>query len=663
MNDAQQGASASASGGDGAKANRLRKACDLCSQRKVKCDESGPPCRACAALDVQCTFERPSRRRGPPNKHAEAAKKRQRLDSPNRPSSLSSPTSPSNVAATLASFSAQAIVSGFNAPAGAESIGIPLSILQLLVEDFFTYIHPLAPFPHEPSFRCSFRDREDLRNPSFLALLASMVGVLAASFPRKPRLHLKAQGLEKLFPSSISLVSRCHKVAVEARGPGYLDKELTVYDAVTSYFLGLAAAYTFQWRQARIYFGETLTIARVVGVHRQQDQGFVLGSVPAAFGAAPRAFEPQPQPVDYIKQEVGRRIFWIMLVGIRSMQQMGANFAELMIPPPTRSDKYPPLPMEVDDEFIFHDHVMKQPEGLVSKLKGFNLGCQIYSTVTPLATLELAYGIDEIFDWNRQKRVLEECLRSVKKVLDNAPPELRLQPGSKPGEFDHSQYYPPVTEYSDLRTNGSGLTDWPQGTPEAAIARRQLQYEIQKANIYASQLGTRSYIVEKYWNLQEAFEQREAGSADGSTLNSPGLMASGLDGIIPKTSPTSNYDGIETNIADEREDVVKDLLHVLRSISQINMEPNGGSFINKIRQIASTLLDTPHNRKGPLAVKAEEYLGRFLDILMRLERIGPEACSEDGDLAAGEEEELRNWADIREYQMKFAQSGGFWFER
>jgi hypothetical protein len=36
MNDAQQGASASASGGDAAKANRLRKACDLCSQRKVK---------------------------------------------------------------------------------------------------------------------------------------------------------------------------------------------------------------------------------------------------------------------------------------------------------------------------------------------------------------------------------------------------------------------------------------------------------------------------------------------------------------------------------------------------------------------------------------------------------------------------------------------------
>ena len=48
---------------------------------------------------------------------------------------------------------------------------------------------------------------------------------------------------------------------------------------------------------------------------------------------------------------------------------------------------------------------------------------------------------------------------------------------------------------------------------------------------------------------------------------------------------------------------------------------------------------------------------------MRLERIAPDACSENGDLVAGEEEELRNWADIREHQMKFAQSGGFLFER
>jgi len=177
----------------------------------------------------------------------------------------------------------------------------------LLVDDFFTYIHPLAPFPHEPSFRAAFKHREDLSNPSFLALLASMVGLLVASFPRKPMMHLKAQHQEKLFPNSVSLVERCHKVAVEARGAGYLDKELTVYDAATSYFLGLAGAYTINWRQCRLYFGETFTISRVIGVHRNSET--------VKYGEE-RAGAGEPQ-IDYIKQEIGRRIFWVMVVGIR----------------------------------------------------------------------------------------------------------------------------------------------------------------------------------------------------------------------------------------------------------------------------------------------------------------------------------------------------------
>lgn len=224
---------------------------------------------------------------------------------------FSSPTSPNNVAATLASFSSHAVLS-------AESI-CPFSTLELLVDDFFTYIHPLAPFPHEPSFRSAFKHREDLNNPSFLALLASMVGILVASFPRKPRLHLKAQHREQLFPNSISLVERCHKVAVEARGAGYLDKDLSVYDAATSYFLGLASAYTFNWRACRLYFGETLTIIRVLGAHKEKIPGFTdsVGALPAAFGGEGGNFNPNSDGVDFIRQEIGRRLFWVMFVGIR----------------------------------------------------------------------------------------------------------------------------------------------------------------------------------------------------------------------------------------------------------------------------------------------------------------------------------------------------------
>lgn len=84
------------------------------------------------------------------------------------------------------------------------------------------------------------------------------------------------------------------------------------------------------------------------------------------------------------------------------------------------------------------------------------------------------------------------------------------------------------------------------------------------------------------------------------------------------------------------------------------------------------MLDTPRNRKGPLALRAEEYLARFLDVLMKLERSIPPSMSISRGLGVGgggddayasqaqtDEEELRNWADLREFQNRFATKGGF----
>lgn len=507
-----------------------------------------------------------------------AAKKR-RIESPSGLANMSSPTSPNNVAETLVSFSSNAVLS-------AESI-CPLSTLELLVDDFFTYIHPLCPFPHEPSFRTAFSQRHDLYAQPFLALLASMVGVLVASFPRKPRLHLKSQQSEHLFPNSLSLVERCHNIAMQARGPGYLDNpSLGVYDAITSYFLGLSGAYTFKWKQTRLYFGECLTILRVIGAHRvKKKQSFIPMDTLQSSPGGENGFEIQPETVDYIQQEMGRRVFWVMFVGIRfvfqipvvfhaefsrSMQQMGGSFGELLIPPPTKTEPYPPLPLEVDDEYIYEQYVQPQPPGTISKLKAFNLNCQIFETVTPLATMELAYGIDSVFDIKKQKQIMHGCLRAVKKVLNNIPRELMLEPGSKAGEFATSAapYYPPVPAYSG--------NDTMQHAQENLEKRRKLQFEIQKANIYASQLGTRSYIVEKCWNLETAYEEMQMGQGGNNNLSSPGVVAMGLDAMLVQQSPSK---ADEINIANERESVVKDLLQMLGSISQVNMEPNGASFV------------------------------------------------------------------------------------
>jgi hypothetical protein len=551
-----------------------------------QCDESGPPCRACAALDIPCTFDRPSRRRGPPNRHAEAIKRRRLEEAQGSPalSGISSPSSPTGAAQALAALSSH--TSGQQL--SAESI-CPIETMDLLIDDFFIYIHPLCPFPHEPSFREAWKRREDLSNKSFLALLASMIGALVASFPRKPRLHLKAQKKESLFPNHMSLVHRCQQVCAMARGPGYLESDnLSVYDAATSYFLALMGVYTFRWRLGRLYFGECLTIIRTLGLHKAKEPSYTqMGSLPTAFGQPANNQEGNREhTVDNITLEIGRRIFWTMFVSVKTIQQLGASFGELVIPPPTSSEPYPPLPAEVDDFCIYPSYNEPQPPGLVPMIAGFNANVKVYCSYNALATMEMAWGIDAVVDWERQKRVLHESLRRCKNSIAELPPELTVYPNSAAFDQQNPQngsgFYPNFAQPNMVRDPAQSLMSPSHRTEveQSPEQRRRMQYEIQKANIYASSLATRSYIVEKYFNLCEAHE-RSRTSQPSSMPSSPGagITAAGLDGIVPQ-APTSHYDMTGQEMRQEREEIVKDLLTVLSSINQVNMEPNADSFVS-----------------------------------------------------------------------------------
>ncbi|KAF2115474.1 hypothetical protein BDV96DRAFT_612734 [Lophiotrema nucula] len=629
------------------KPNRLRKACDSCSIRKVKCDESGPPCRACAALDIPCTFDRPSRRRGPPNRHAEAIKKKRKLDG-EPGSGPSTPASPTNAAHALAQLS--------SVPPphlSAESI-CSLPTMNALIDDFFTYVHPLCPFPHEPSFREAWENREDYSNPAFLALLASMIACLVASFPRKPRLHLKSQTRD-YYPSHLSLVDKCREVCAQARGFGYLDRPgLNVYDACTSYFLGLTGAYIFQWRQLRLYFGECLTILRALGLHKTQEQGYTyLGGIPGVVGADGPNFEGSRDfKLDKITEQIGRRVFWTLFVGVRTMQQLGASFGELTILPSTPSEPLPPLPVEVDDVHIYPSYIASQPIGVVPVITGFNINCRIYSSYAPLSTAEMAFGSDELFDWDQQSKVIDQCLQRCKQILHDIPNVLKVGTSDTlNGRFGQRKqpYFPPMPEYGSVRDPALNAFNG----PEAQEARRPAQYEIQKANIYATHLSIRSMLVEKFFAL---LEKSNAANAQKALQSSPQLT-SGLDRLLPTSGPDA--DVLERNMSAERDQVVKDLLVVLGSIDMVNMEPSADSFTQKIRQIASTLLEVPKERRGSVALQHQDYLYKFLDILSKLERVSPEASDPNG-APLDEESELRLWADLRDHQLKFQEQGGIY---
>ncbi|KAH8697096.1 hypothetical protein BGW36DRAFT_296459 [Talaromyces proteolyticus] len=681
---------------------RLRKACDACSIRKVKCDESGPPCRSCAALDIPCTYNRPSRRRGPPNKHAEALKK---------------PKTEHDPSELLTSDQSALATSG-------ESI-CPLPTLQLLIDDYFTFIHPLVPVPHEPIFRAAFSRREDVTNKRFLALLAAMIGCLVASFPRRPKLHLKTDAERHMYPNSITLVKRCHDVAVQARGAGYLDTSTTIDDAAISYHLSLCSGYVYNLRRCRMYLGECMTILRVYNLYAPSKQ--IQGPSPMAAsplsGWSDQFGEPNIPMASLLAQELGRRLFYVCLVGFQTLHQLGSTDGRIYVPPETPTDRYPPLPVEVDDEYVFPTHIDPQPIGIVSQLTGFNANVRVFQCYNPLAALEIAFGSNDVLGWERQRQMIWESLQKAKSITAELPPELSLNPQvqiSSP-----SMNWPP---------------SYARGGENEEQRRRKIQYEIQKANIYISQLSTRSYLVDKYWTLFEGHKrlQDQKSMPSGSqqlpspdTIPLANVKSEEVGGgpATPDADLHAQTDFVGQVMREERGLVIKDLLCLLKSVQEIHIEPNGASFTYKVRQIASTLLNLPRGPDTTIAhtststtatgpqplstADAESYLRTFLDILVRLEGVGvtntnhynqkstathnnnnnhsdypnhggSEASSpfdplvsftaapstalpspditlramSYGDGSSEEEEELKQWASLKEFQKRFIEDEG-----
>ncbi|EPE04299.1 fungal transcriptional regulatory protein [Ophiostoma piceae UAMH 11346] len=628
-------------------------------------------------------------------------------------------------------------------PSATDAIA-PFHVLELLVDDFYTYIHPLIPFPHEPTFRRRFTDPQERQTPRFLSLLASMIGCLAASFPRSVRPHLRARhNLGKQnsqnsqnptsssgkFARAICMVECCRDVALNARGATfYVKPMLSVDDAATSYFLGLAAGYTFDWRLCRRFMAEAMSFVQELGFHRPASQvasaansmaSATIGVTTAAAaglgagvgtsaGGLSTLYSAHP-PFNHVDDQIGKRIFWILYLAMRSLIQLGATLSETPLPPYNNARPYPDLPAEVDDAYIEPDVIHAQPAGTISLITGFNKTIQVYATMDPIATMDYACGLNQV-PAAAQRVMFVEALKAAKVITDTLPDELYLPlPGSEDGTNADPENMPNVNEMTANDANGNGSASSDTSTPievfydelsgyryyppaedgagrtspalrrSSSVSsqmnpisytlypgaastsaprpddlrlllktdparRRQVQYDIQKTNIYASQLATRSYFVEMYLHLNETTK----GRGDEAEIESG-----------------------ESPMAGERERIVHSLLFVLAAIPQYNMEPNGSALINKIRQVASTIIGaTPISADGTAnstqTSPMEDQLIRFLEILIRLEKTGgpgrpstSAASTVSSEEDIDEEEELQNWANLREEQIRFAASGGY----
>lgn len=301
----------------------------------------------------------------------------------------------------------------------------------------------------------------------------------------------------------------------------------------------------------------------------------------------------------------------------------------------------------------------------MSTLTGFVKCIQIYQTMDDVVRIELAHGISA-YTWEQQKQYLSTALLKVKEIGESLPPELRLDmnaPVSARSPFASDYRYVPPAYPNQQPTH-----DVRHLFAEDESKKRSVQYEIQKANVYASFLGTRAHYVEQYMALRDIYVDKKRAEAQSNASGSvvyrtaPDLSSSSLAAAAVQAVAEQTNDSIDEMFMGEREEVVPSLFTMLMSIDQCNMEPNGGSLITKIRQIAGMLLSDRADRKGHYELRNEEYLRAFIEILTRLEKTGTGATPGTTGQGAGtmtaedEEQELRNWADLREQQQRLART-------
>lgn len=371
-----------------------------------------------------------------------------------------------------------------------------------------------------------------------------------ALFPEKLKMHFREENMEGMCQSVANIIDRCNKIAIKSCGLHYVDKVFTVHEAMISYLQGLICAFTSNTRPCLVYFGQCLTIIRTLGLHKAEDSNH------GGSGQWPSDGRARPEPEqDMILQELGKRTFWILFRAVRSLHQAGVSQVDICIPPATFAEPYPPLPLEIDDLYIESSHIRPQPPKLISMITGFNQQIKLYTTYDQLVAHELVHGADQLFDWNYQKFLIEEALKNVEKVSENLSLELTLE-----SKF-RMQNEQDLRLVALLQLDVIGGSDVEPGDPED----RGVQLEIQKIQFYTHQLGTRTYLVEKFWGFHDLHWRQES-----ATFSEPPCSSPTYHPALPDDCKV---------MVDKREAIVKDLFFLLNAITPMDMALNGARFV------------------------------------------------------------------------------------
>ncbi|KAJ0119935.1 hypothetical protein J7T55_000785 [Diaporthe amygdali] len=482
------------------------------------------------------------------------------------------------------------------------------ALINILMADYLDLIYSLVPVVHRPNFRHDLANNRDVTDPDFFALLVSLcaltVGLLPSRF-REYRAVDPEAGMH--FETRTALINCCAEICTRQRNASYWD-QVNHRKWAVSYVFSVACFQTGQVNRSRMFDVEYLQLSRLLGLHRMSEY----------------------EGLNCVETQLRKKAFWLLFYGYSHTRVQSGRWERLTYfgPGELREVNFDALlPLEVDDEHIFKDRILdplspmathntspttqQDPLPPFTLASGFILHSRVF--LTGLRESLATVGCECELRRSPATRLarLRELLQEMRYMLDDAPGPMRQWASSDNNDA------PSTPRYDDDQTAASsyGSPGEYSRTTETALHSKviQGQAEIMRANLHVTHLWLQSLLLEQ---IDVVVQGNVIGSASTVTRSEEVLVS------------------LKANWA-EREDICRQMLHLLHSIPHVYLEPNGLYLAYKVRDVAVTLLNCPFEAHTPPARRAVEYMRDFTRALSRLDR--SEIVNTNS---------LRSWVDV-----------------
>ncbi|CED83905.1 quinate utilization pathway activator [Phaffia rhodozyma] len=413
-----------------------------------------------------------------------------------------------------------------------------------------------------------------LHQPTFIADLSArreerdslffalVMSTLAATLVQVPKVYVPVENSQVR-----GLAGRCQKasraITINAYDPPtFLMVIIRYFDCVYHFVIGKPGANTAS-------FAEALDIAVSLGLHRRESY----------------------IDLDPIEDELRRRIYWLLFVADKSMACLIDRIITIQI-----ENISTPLPTEIDDEFITRQAYLPQPSTRTPIIVGFNLATKIFALLGSILQAQREtkrhppVGAEEVL---HKLRVVASFISDMASVLRDIPTAFVQQ-----DSFDSAANSPCHGWEEEAKTQLTLFFSDPTSSRENA----KDAFLVSQGNIYVTQALVRFVLIQYRDELLDM----------SGAIGSPSRKAAEL--VIQERA----------GAFDRREAVAVDLLNALHRIPIQSLAVNGPSLVQKVRFVASTLLeidaDTTMNKSEPISGRLNAYLWDFLSVLSEIEK-------------------------------------------